>query len=69
MSDPSLVYPDEVLKNLFERFYQAEDSRNSSSSFGLGLAIAKAIVEKHKGSITVSQSDDQLTFEVQLPLK
>jgi len=57
------------LKNLFERFYQAEDSRNSSSSFGLGLAIAKAIVEKHKGSITVSQSDDQLTFEVQLPLK
>lgn len=69
VSNPSLVYPDEVLKNLFERFYQAEDSRNSSSSFGLGLAIAKAIVEKHKGSITVSQSDDQLTFEVQLPLK
>lgn len=69
VSNPSLVYPDEVLKNLFERFYQAEDSRNSSSSFGLSLAIAKAIVEKHKGSITVSQSDDQLTFEVQLPLK
>lgn len=69
VSNPSLVYPDEVLKNLFECFYQAEDSRNSSSSFGLGLAIAKAIVEKHKGSITVSQSDDQLTFEVQLPLK
>ena len=69
VSNPSLVYPDEVLKNLFERFYQAEDSRNSSSSFGLGLAIAKAIVEKHKGSITVSQADSQLTFEVQLPLK
>ncbi len=69
VSNPSLVYPDEVLKNLFERFYQAEDSRNSSSSFGLGLAIAKAILEKHKGSITVSQADSQLTFEVQLPLK
>lgn len=69
VSNPSLVYPDEVLKNLFERFYQAEDSRNSSSSFGLGLAIAKAIVEKYKGSITVSQADSQLTFEVQLPLK
>lgn len=69
VSNPCLVYPDEVLKNLFERFYQAEDSRNSSSSFGLGLAIAKAIVEKYKGSITVSQADSQLTFEVQLPLK
>lgn len=69
VSNPSQVYPDDVLNNLFERFYQAEDSRNSSSSFGLGLAIAKAIVEKHKGSIKVWQVDGNLTFEVQLPIK
>ncbi|WP_200795913.1 sensor histidine kinase [Streptococcus equinus] len=69
VSNPSQVYPDDVLNNLFERFYQAEDSRNSSSSFGLGLAIAKAIVEKHKGSIKVWQADGNLTFEVQLPIK
>ena len=69
VSNPSQVYPDDVLNNLFERFYQAEDSRNSSSSFGLGLAIAKAIVEKHKGSIKIWQADGNLTFEVQLPIK
>ncbi|WP_349679003.1 HAMP domain-containing sensor histidine kinase [Streptococcus sp. UBA4344] len=69
VSNPSQVYPDDVLNNIFERFYQAEDSRNSSSSFGLGLAIAKAIVEKHKGSIKVWQVDGNLTFEVQLPIK
>ena len=67
VSNSSQIYPDEVLKNLFERFYQAEGARNSSSNFGLGLAIAKAIVEKHKGKIKVWQADTVLTIEVQFP--
>ena len=41
----------EDLKHIFERFYKAKNS--SKDSVGIGLALAKTIVEKHKGYITV----------------
>ena len=58
VSNSSQIYPDEVLKS-FERFYQAEGARNSSSNFGLGLAIAKAIVENIRGKL---RSGKQIPF-------
>ncbi len=40
-------------EKIFERFYRSDTVRNSdSASYGLGLAIAKAIVLQHKGRIT-----------------
>ena len=43
---------------LFERFYRADSSRNSESGgFGLGLAVAKAVSEAHKGKIRAWSED------------
>ncbi|MBR4905695.1 MAG: HAMP domain-containing histidine kinase [Clostridia bacterium] len=50
---------------LFDRFYRADASRNSETGgFGLGLAIAKAVVEAHKGKIHAWSDDGKaLTVE------
>ena len=54
----------EDLPHVFERFYTSDSSRNNNS-FGLGLAIAKTIVERYDGSITVeSQPEKTTTFTV-----
>ena len=61
--------PDEQLEKLFERFYRADAVRNSESGhYGLGLAIAKSIAEKHKGSIKAACADGRVIFTVRLPL-
>lgn len=69
VSNPSPSYSQEVMDSLFERFYQVEGSHHSFSSFGLGLAIAKAIVTKHKGEITAIQDHGNMIFTVHLPIK
>jgi two-component system, OmpR family, sensor kinase len=57
------------LPHIFERFYRADKARTSSSGrTGLGLAIAKAIVQSHGGSIDVASSAESGTrFTVRLP--
>ena len=51
VTDTGEGIPAEVLPRIFERFYQVDKSRRHSGA-GLGLAIAKEIVEAHGGSIT-----------------
>lgn len=59
----------ESLKHLFDRFYRADASRNSGTGgYGIGLSIAKAIVEGHKGKISASTQDGHsLSITVTLP--
>ena len=59
--------PVEKLNKIFEQFYRLDESRSSATGgSGLGLSIAKLIVEKHHGSITVT-SQDHTCFKVSLP--
>lgn len=58
----------EHLAKIFDRFYQVDSSRSKGKA-GLGLSIAKSIVENHGGTIHVtSQPGLGTTFTIQLPL-
>ena len=57
VSDSGIGIPPEALSRIFDRFYKVDESRNrDNGSSGLGLAIAKWIIEAHNASIHVSST-------------
>lgn len=58
----------EDLPNIFERFYRGDKARAQNGESGLGLAIAKSLVEMHGGAIAaVSEPGQGAVFSVRLP--
>jgi signal transduction histidine kinase len=58
----------EHVANVFERFYKVDSSRTSGTAgSGLGLSIAKAIVERHGGTIAVDSRPGRTAFVITLP--
>lgn len=51
---------------IFDRFYKVDAARKAAGGSGLGLSIARAIVERHGGTIS-ARNDDGAVFEVTLP--
>ena len=56
---------DHELENLFEPFYRVEDVKQAGT--GMGLAIAKKIIERHGGRIRASNAENGLEFAIRLP--
>lgn len=64
------MIPTEHLSKLFDRFYQVDPSRHRlSGGAGLGLAIAKSIVEAHDGHIVAYSNHDVTGFTISLPIQ
>ena len=58
---------EETLPKIFERFYRGANSV-SKDGLGLGLFIAREIIEKHGGNIRVSLDENRIKFSVDFPL-
>ena len=69
VTDTGSGIPAEDLPRIFDRFYRVDDSRHGGKGeSGLGLAIAKSIVEMHGGTIGVeSELGQGTTFTITLP--
>ena len=66
MTDSGSGIPPEHVPHVFERFYKVDAARaNGSGGSGLGLSIARAIVERHGGTIAVRAARASTVFHDQ----
>ena len=69
VSDTGVTIPSHKLRSIFDKFFRLDESRASATGgAGLGLAIAREIVELHGGSISASSEGGLTTFTVELPV-
>ena len=69
VSDTGATIPSHKLRAIFDRFFRLDEARGSATGgAGLGLAIAREIVELHGGSISAASESGRTTFTVELPL-
>jgi len=68
VADSGTGVPPEHLPYVFDRFYKVDEARtNGSGGSGLGLSIAKAIVERHGGTIGLASQPGRTVFTITLP--
>ncbi len=68
VENPGEAIPEESREHLFDRFYRTDEARKCDSvHYGLGLPIAKAVTESHKGKISLTCHDGVVAVTVRLP--
>ncbi|WP_298228154.1 HAMP domain-containing sensor histidine kinase [Gryllotalpicola sp.] len=69
VADDGPGIPEELRPRLFERFARGDSSRSrATGSTGLGLAIAKAVVDAHGGEISVETAPGVTAFTISVPV-
>ena len=64
-----LEIPEQELTNIFQKFYRLDQARSTrTGGAGLGLAIARELVERHGGSIRAERDGKRTSFVIRLPL-
>ena len=68
VANPSPELSRAECRDIFKRFYRRDTARTGSGSYGLGLAIAEGIVERHKGKISCDWENGEIRFTILIPL-
>ncbi|WP_405109536.1 HAMP domain-containing sensor histidine kinase [Paenibacillus sp. FSL K6-1217] len=69
IADTGIGMDKDEVPHIFDRFYRADESRGITEGIGLGLSIAKWIIEEHGGSVeVVTRQGEGTTFVIWLPL-
>lgn len=66
ISNKTSAISEDDVQNIFNRFYKVDKSRSEQDSSGLGLSIAKRIIELHGGNISVDLNGDTITFKISI---
>lgn len=66
--DEGIGMPSEVVENLFDRYYRGTNTTTNNTGTGLGMTIAKQLVEAHGGRIHVKSNRQGTTIAIRLPL-
>ncbi|WP_251449131.1 sensor histidine kinase [Vermiculatibacterium agrestimuris] len=70
IANDGLEIPEKELTNIFQKFYRLDAARSTrTGGAGLGLAIAKEIVELHGGDIRAESTGERTAFVITLPLQ
>ncbi len=68
IGNTSDISDDVEFDRLFDRFYRPEQSRNSSKGgYGIGLSVAKNVIQQHNGTIKAKKVGDKVVFTATLP--
>jgi signal transduction histidine kinase len=69
VEDHGIGIPRDHQEHIFDRFYRVDKSRNDKTHFGLGLSVAKELIELLAGTITLKDTQDGgTTFVIGVPL-
>ena len=67
ITDRGAGIPVEEQARIFERFYRSSSVKDQVPGSGLGLSIARSIVQAHRGDLTVTSRPGETTFRITLP--